>query len=1181
MHARALAIPFLAWTLILCPSKGELFAQNPQPAAQVIGLQGRVETHLTDWAAAQLDQVLVEGQGVRTFRRSRAVLLLADETQFKMNANSELQLQQVRATSSFLTRISQAAAQSGQTILNLRQGQIYLRSRKRPTRVQVNTPSVTAAIRGTEFDLDVAPDGTSVVTVLTGIVDFRNDFGSIVVNSGEQGTARVGQPPTKTVILNPENAVQWSYFYSASVSSRDYPFETRSAAEAQRLLASGPSSPLETARLLFDAGQPERALETLQGVSGQEAAAIRGWLHLARQEIENAFSAFRLADASSVRTRLGLSLCYLAQDNVESAYQQVEDPGDFSLLKVQKAALLLLFGDAVAGRDLLESIPSDSHQAGLAKALLSNALLVQNQPEKALMQAREALAAGQSSPSAHLSLSLAYQAQFDLDAALEEAERALEIDPGFIPALVQYAKLLFGLGRTARAEEMVISGRRIAPQEAHLEAVFGFVLLARGKTEEAARSFQVALARDPVLADARLGLGLVALRRGQPAQAAEQILTAAALEPRLSIYQSYLAKAFYELRELEQAFSALLAARELDPRDPTPHLYSGIFLEDQNQPGEAVSSFQESIRLNDFRAVYRSRYLLDQDQAVRNINLAQAYNRLGLSEWANSEALKSVITSPANSSARLFLADTFLNLDGRTQAGGSELLLARLLMPVNLNSFNTFNDYTTMFELPRVFWTAGAAAGNHSSSEALLISTGGTSRIGYSSIFSFDQTDGFRPRNDDAESYSSVNILKWALTPESDLLFSYSNQQNDRGGLTAVPLVSRENDPDLRIFTRIQRAEVGYHRRLRPGSEVALLFTAREVEQVIDDPNALTRLGIDIQLRRSSREPNLGLQAIHFLKLPQVELRYGLDIFEGRRRQRDVFIFSPPGSDQVVSQEFDLLREKVRFKTVFFRADYPVNRRFRLSAGLNYDWASDDNRLDSRQDSTNRWNPQAGVFFNPLPQTLLRFAFTQNLQTHFQERVVPVHLYGFPIGQNESALTHSTSYNAGWDQYAGENSFFRVTSFWRTRHIPSLSTLQLPFGFQGESYGGRFSWNQILTPEWTLVPEYSLTHSKETNLIRHDHEIRAGLFFVHPSGFTLRLEESYFRQTGRLGLVNRRTKVFTTNLRLLFEMPRKLGLLFFDARNLFDREFEFLTDPLEVEPRTPDRQIRAGIQIFF
>src|SRR4029077_13329038 len=101
------------------------------------------------------------------------------------------------------------------------------------------------------------------------------------------------------------------------------------------------------------------------------------------------------------------------------------------------------------------------------------------------------------------------------------------------------------------------------------------------------------------------------MREGRHEDAVAEFLTAAALEPRRSLYQTYLGKALYELRRFDQSFASLASAEQLDPRDPTPHLYAGVFQNDLLRPGVAVRELEQSIALNDGRAVYRSRFLLD------------------------------------------------------------------------------------------------------------------------------------------------------------------------------------------------------------------------------------------------------------------------------------------------------------------------------------------------------------------------------------------------------------------------------------------------------------------------------------------------------------------------------------------------------------------------------------------
>ncbi len=1181
--------------VILCLSATGL----AQIAGKMLSALGRVDVQRGSqpFAPAANGQTLNAGDIVRTGPQSRAVILLADETQLKLNANTQLQLAAVRQSSNLLVRVAQAGARADQSILNLSSGEAWLRSKKTPAAMSVRTPAVTAAIRGTEFDLRVAGDGESVVTVLDGSVDYRNDLGFVFVNPGEQGRARRGQAPTKTVILNPRDAVQWTLFYSGSVSPRDYPFIYASVSQAQGALgAASGADPVRLAQIRHDAGDTSGALKVLEGVTSPEAAETRGWILLEQNHIRDALQQFAQAPASSPRTRLGLSLAHYRLNEFDQAYQYVQDPGDDARLKLQKAALDLMAGDAVGARSLLQSVlPSDPSYM-LAQGLISNIYLTQNDKNQALAAAQRAVAANPGSPSAYLNLSLAQQSFFDLPAATRSAEKALELDPSFLQAQVQYAKLLFGAGGSAKAERIIRQALVTAPQEAAAHSTLGFVLLGQAKTNEARAEFETSIQQDSTRGESHLGLGIANMRQGRETDSVTEMMLATTLEPQLSLYQSYLGKAFYEERKFEQAFTALKAATDLDPRDPTPYLYSGIFQNDLNRPGIAVEDFQNSIRLNDNRAVYRSRFVLDGDRATRNVNLATAYNRLGLSEWANLEAIKSTLADPANSSAHLFLAGTFLNLKGRTLAAGGELLLTRLLLPVNTNSFNAFNDYTTLFELPRLNETSEGRVGNFSSYGESVIASGGTSRFAFSSIVTSDHGNGFRPANDDTHNHTGIAFFKFALTPHSDMLFSYSHLQSRDGDHGSRDLVTEDNDPNLRVFSRRNRAEIGYHHQLRPGSDFVLYFSGQNVEQVFDNPKAERSLGILFSHRDSSRSPFLNFQAAHLLKISWFQFKYGVDIYEGRLRDRrvlhDTRFRLPDGlnyclTDRIGNRKFcspddrDLygLHKKARYKTAFLQSDFTVSPKLILTAGLNYDWSNDNNIFDDDNDRPiSKWDPQAGVLFSPFDSTTFRFAVIRVLQTHLDARLAPTHINGFLLNENEFELSQSTSYNLGWDQRYEKNSFIRTTAFWKKRTTPGTDDSG-PRDFLDHFYGGGIVLNHFLTERLTFVPEYTVTHNEDFRGLRHDHEGRVGLFYIDPHGYFFNVQQRYLNQHGRFGGGDIQVSAFTTNAAISYEIPRKIGLISFRATNLFNRRYQFLADPLALDPRVPARQISFVLRI--
>jgi len=67
-----------------------------------------------------VNQPLDAGDAIRTLAQSRSVILLADETQVKLNAGTTLELRSVRQTSSLVSRVVQASmAQGDASLLNL------------------------------------------------------------------------------------------------------------------------------------------------------------------------------------------------------------------------------------------------------------------------------------------------------------------------------------------------------------------------------------------------------------------------------------------------------------------------------------------------------------------------------------------------------------------------------------------------------------------------------------------------------------------------------------------------------------------------------------------------------------------------------------------------------------------------------------------------------------------------------------------------------------------------------------------------------------------------------------------------------------------------------------------------------------------------------------------------------
>lgn len=1195
----------LALLIFLLGPGTPLFAET---AGKIISVQGRAEVQkgaAAPWLPAAALQLLDNGDIIRTLAQSRAVILLADETQMKLNGNTTLELRSVRQNSSLITRIAQtSAAQGDQSLLNLAGGQVWLRSRLKPANVRVNTPSVTAAIRGTEFDLKVAADGESVLTTLEGLVDFRNDQGAVLVASGEQARARIGQAPTKTVLLRPRDAVQWVLYYPGAVSPADYPFLNQTPAQLQATLASAtsrrgttpadPENLITLARAQHDLGQRQEAESTFKQILASapkraDALTDLAWIYLETNQTREAIGLLNQIEPATDRSIVALALAYYRQGDAQMFTETVHraDPDRSSLAATQRAFSELMYGNAEEAKRLLERIHAGDANYSMAQGLLSNVQLAQNDKDQALQAAQRAVQSGPRSPSAYLNLSLVQQSFFQIPEALKSAERALELDPDYVSAQVQVAKLLFASGSTGRAEQIARQGLGRNSSEPALNSLLGFILLAQAKTEESKTYFDKSIAQDASRGEPQLGLGIAAMRQGRPLDATQSILIASTLEPQISLYQSYLGKSFYDLRRIEMALDALNSAAALDPNDPTPHLYAGIFDNDLSRPGNAVRELTRSIELNNNRAVYRSRFLLDEDRATRNVNLATSYNRLYLSEWGNFEALKSQMADPASSSTHIFLAQTFLNLVGRTQAAGSEQLVARMLLPVNANSFNSFNDYTTLFEAPEARWTLQGQFDNFNGRTGTLIASGGATRFAYGVLGTYSASDGFRPVNDDSSSFDGVAQFKLALTPHSDLMLLYSHDQANSGDV-APAVISFENNEHRRQFTRSHRGEIGYHVQTRPGSDIMVYFSGEKLDSVSDDDHFFPNLfgaGLQGGLRAARRNPDLDLQASHIFKFGPLALRYGMDIFEGRIHDRRTIPCCLPQFDSDFGETIEV--QDVRFRDGYLHADYTLHPRLVLTGAVHYDWSSKDNFDKDPALPPNpfsKWSPQAGVFYTPFDSTALRFAYIQSMQTETRERLAPTNIQGFVIAQNDPLLSRNTSYSFGWDQRFARSSFFRGSAYYRDRVTPVLVEGDagfVPSTVLNHFHGADLVWNQLLGDQVSLVPAYSVSRAEDVNSIRHEHDASLRLFYISPRRFWVGVTENYIHQAGLLGTTRVHANFGTTDVSGSWELPNKRGLISLSVTNLFNHRFALLVDPLALDPRVPQRQIVGLIRFNF
>src|SRR5437762_1064065 len=183
-----------AWLADTCLPLAAQTEAVPTPAATnfvLLELENTVEVLRAGarvWDPGRTNQVLYPGDQVKIGERSRAVLRLSNLTIMRVGELSTLQIPEPSA--------------DRKARLNVFKGIYYFFHRDKPGDFQIRTPTVSAVVRGTEFNLEVADNEKTVLALIDGAVTATNEFGSVELKSGESAVVEAGTRPTKTQVIN-------------------------------------------------------------------------------------------------------------------------------------------------------------------------------------------------------------------------------------------------------------------------------------------------------------------------------------------------------------------------------------------------------------------------------------------------------------------------------------------------------------------------------------------------------------------------------------------------------------------------------------------------------------------------------------------------------------------------------------------------------------------------------------------------------------------------------------------------------------------------------------------------------------------------------------------------------------------------------------------------------------------
>jgi len=886
--------------------------------------------------------------------------------------------------------------------------------------------------------------------------------------------------------------------------------------------------------------------------------------------------------------RLAQSVESSRQGDISAALEELESlPEDLTngQIYVYRAALGLAIGQAArASVDLEYALKLDATN-GEAIALKAIIAIVRNETDLALRLAQEAVSASPDELAPLLAKSYAQQAVFDLEQARLTTERAVKSAPESALAWARLAELHLMFGELDHALQAARRAAEIAPDLARAQSGLGFAYLTRIDIDAAEQAFNHAITLDQADPLPRLGLGLAMIRRGELEAGRRQIEYAASLDPTNPLIRSYLGKAYYEEKRNLLAAEQLTMARELDPKDPTPWFYDAIRKQSENRPVEALQDLQQSIKLNDNRAVYRSRLLLDEDAAARSASQARIYNDLGFRQLALVEGWNSLNTDPTNYSAHRFLADSYAHLPRHEIGRLAELLQTQLWQPLQLNSLqpqlgesglgilegagpsdSAFNEFTPLFMRDRISLQAnGIVAGNETWGDDLVLS-GIQGPLSFSLGQFHYESEGFRENNDQQQDIYNI-FMQYSVSPRTSLQAEYRILELERGDL-ALRFDPDNFSPNLRERRDVETLRLGMRHAFSRGSQTIGSLIMQNFNETSED------IPVPILSIDTLRE-----DAPYLAELQQVIIadRYhlitGLGHFRSDRETTitqvlDVGFPVPPSSTT------DIAEEKVEHTNAYLYSQYfsPHGLTWLLGASADIYQGS---IVEHKQ-----LNPKFGLTWSPTDTLSLRMAAFRTLKRELitDQTVEPTQIAGFNQFFDDNSGTDSKRYGLALDKKLLHNAFGGIELSYRDLDVPFKDS-------NGDTQES--SWKESLNRAYLywhvnrglamrIEYQYEVIDSDVENvrddvLLLKTRRLPLGVSYYLPLGLSLTGNATFVDQEGRFyDSVNLATaeggdRFWIIDAKLDYRLPKRRGIISLGAKNLLNSSFSYH----ELDPQHP------------
>jgi tetratricopeptide (TPR) repeat protein len=180
-----------------------------------------------------------------------------------------------------------------------------------------------------------------------------------------------------------------------------------------------------------------------------------------------------------------------------------------------------------------------------------------------------------SGPHAHLRKGIFLAEKGDLQAAAEEHEQALRVDPKLVQAHIHLIRIYGKLGRSEQAEWHYRAATALDPNALDSYYNFGVFLTERNRNAEAAEAYRKVLELNPLHAEAHNNLGYLLLIEGKADEAARHYRSAIENRPNFRLAHFNLGRVLVHQGKIREAIDHF--RQTLSPEDAdTPRYMHGL-----------------------------------------------------------------------------------------------------------------------------------------------------------------------------------------------------------------------------------------------------------------------------------------------------------------------------------------------------------------------------------------------------------------------------------------------------------------------------------------------------------------------------------------------------------------------------------------------------------------------------